>query len=232
MNTAIILAAGKGDRFGSPIPKQFMVLGGKPVIEHTLDVFYYHMDIAMICVVCPRGYCKELEEKYAGLYPAKKIIVTEGGTSRQESTLMGLRAVKSLMADDDIVIIHDSVRPFVSPRIVSENIAAASTHGAVDTVIPSHDTIVDSQDGSWATSIPERKRLFLGQTPQTFRYGLICDALDGLTLDELSAVTDEVTLVLRRLLRVNLVMGEKTNFKITTSWDLELAEALLTRRHL
>lgn len=228
MNAAIILGGGKGVRFMAAVPKQFVNLGGKPIIQHTFEAFYFHPEIDVICITLPKEKVGSISAKYQAEYPDKKLIVVEGGESRQESTANALTALSGLLSEDDIVLIHDAVRPFISPRIITDNIKYAQKYGAVDTVIPAEDTIVESEDQEQIFQIPPRKRFYAGQTPQSFRYGLISRVYAQTSRDEMKAVTDDASLVLKSGHPVYLVPGEKQNFKITTPWDLSLAEALLT----
>lgn len=227
MNAAVILAGGKGERFMAAIPKQFVHLGSKPVIQHTFEAFYLHPDIDVICLVLPKERVATIEEKYRKEYPGKTLLFVSGGQNRQESTANALKALSEKLTADDVVLIHDAVRPFVSPRIISDNVKFTQQYGAVDTVIPAEDTIVESFDGETITNIPPRKRFYAGQTPQSFRFGLIREVYAAITVEDMESVTDDASLVLKKNLPVYLVAGEKHNFKITTPWDLMLAEALL-----
>lgn len=228
MNAAIILGGGKGVRFMAAVPKQFVHLGSKPIVQHTFEAFYFHPEIDVICITLPKEKVGSVRTKYSTEYPDKKIIVAEGGESRQESTANALQALGEILSAEDIVLIHDAVRPFISPRIISDNIKYALEFGAVDTVIPAEDTIVESEDQERIHQIPPRKRFYSGQTPQSFRYGLISRVYSETSSEDMRAVTDDASLVLKSGKPVHLVPGEKQNFKITTPWDLSLAEALLS----
>ncbi len=227
MNAAIILAGGKGERFGASIPKQFIKLGNKPIIEHTLDAFYIHPHIDLICITLPIARITTFEKKIKIHYPSKKIIAVAGGQSRQESTANGLRGLATFLDKEDIVLIHDAVRPFISQRIINENIILAKKYHAIDTVIPSADTIVESQDQKNISQIPPRKNYYLGQTPQSFQFGLIWQLYQTLTKEELSSVTDDASLLINNKVPVYIAKGDPLNFKITTSWDLTVADAIL-----
>mgnify|MGYP000981590464 CR=1 FL=1 len=229
MNAAIILAGGKGERFMAPTPKQFVHLGSKPIIQHTFEAFYFHPDINIICLALPKEWVVTIEEKYRKEYPEKTLLFVSGGQSRQESTSNALKALSNKLSTNDIVLIHDGVRPFVSAQIISNNVQFVQQYGAVSTVIPAEDTIVKSVDGQKITNIPPRKNFFAAQTPQSFRFGLIRDVYSTLLAEDMESVTDDATLVLQQNKPVYLVAGEKQNFKITTPWDLFLAETLIKK---
>ncbi len=143
-----------------------------------------------------------------------------GGPTRQVSSFLGLQACKT-----KFVMIHDAVRPFVSPEILKRNIAAVQNHRAVDTCIPSADTIVHSEDGDLVTSIPRRKNYLRGQTPQTFESQLIFEAHQKTQATE---STDDCSLVLELGHPVAIVAGEEGNIKITTELDIAIAEQMLS----
>jgi 2-C-methyl-D-erythritol 4-phosphate cytidylyltransferase len=214
---ALILTGGSGSRFGGDLPKQFLFLCGKRVYLHTLEVFEKIGLFDEIVLVCHPEWldivCQEA--------PSARII--SGGATRQESAYLGLQGFAK---QPEIVCIHDAVRPFVSPRILQENVEQALRHGAVDTCIPSADTLVYAPQGKTIASIPKREEFLRGQTPQTFRYPLIWHAHQKALTDQVHA-TDDCSLVLRQGHPIHVVAGSEENIKITTTRDLLLAEALL-----
>ena len=201
--------AGGGERFKSATPKQFHHLQGKPLYQWTLEKLEDSQLFDEILLVCPKEHI-----------PKSTHPVVMGGSTRQESSYLGLTACKGA----DIVLIHDSARPFVSTRILKENIEQASLHGAADTCIPSSDTIVQTSDGHTIDHIPNRKHLWRGQTPQTFSYPLIVEAHKKTAKKN---ATDDCQLVIDLGKKVAIVQGEETNIKITTTQDLQFAEHLL-----
>lgn len=206
---AILLMGGSGDRFGSKTPKQFHRLSGKKLYQHTLEKFL-RIGFHEIILVCPEGWLEKVEN----------VKVIAGGKTRQESSYLGLLACSK---DTEVVVIHDAVRPFVTERIISENIEAAYIHGAVDTCIPTADTIVHSKDGEVVTDIPKRHQYLRGQTPQSFRYPLILKAHEAALGVNAS---DDCSLVLNLGHSVHIVKGDEHNIKITTELDLYIAEQL------
>jgi 2-C-methyl-D-erythritol 4-phosphate cytidylyltransferase len=202
---ALILMAGKGSRLGGAIPKAFVRLGGKPIYQWTLEAFQRSCLFDEILLVHPPDW------PVPGGIP--------GGQTRRESSWLGLQALKKKV---DIVVIHDGVRPFVSPSILLQNVEGAIRWGAVDTCIPSTDTIVVAgTDGT--LTIPRRENMLRGQTPQSFRYDWIVDAHERIG-DE---TTDDCKLILAAGYPLHVVPGDEENLKITTDLDLFLAEQIL-----
>lgn len=229
MNIALILAAGIGSRMGNvDKPKQFLPIYGKPLMVHTIEAFENHDEIDSMVVVTNEEYIDQVKV-WCKQYDLSKVkAVVNGGESRQASVFNGLNAIKSIIKDDnDIVLIHDAARPLISYKIISDNISACKKYHAVDTVIKASDTIVRSTNSSTITDIPIRKELYQGQTPQTFVFSLIYDAHLKALGNVINNVTDDAKLVLSLGHDVYLVEGSKQNFKITTFDDLMILKALL-----
>lgn len=217
----ILLLAGKGARFNSALPKQFHAIGGKKIYLHTLDRLAASGLFEEIILVTAPEWVEEVSRETRG-YPAR---VVAGGASRQESSYLGLLACGNQTKH---VLIHDAVRPFVSQRILEENLAACRAFGAVDTCIPTADTLVYSPGGNTIEAIPTRAHYLRGQTPQSFSYPLILEAHEEAKKANLTA-TDDCALVLALGKPVHLLQGEESNIKITTDLDLYLAEQLFRR---
>ncbi len=228
MNIALILAAGSGTRMGNAaVPKQFLEIYNKPILVHTIEQFEMHFDIDEIIIVTRKDYIDDIK-RWIRQYDLTKVHhVVEGGDTRQISVFNGLTEIKKFAKDDDIVLIHDSARPLVNSRIISDNIEGAIKYGAVDTVIPSADTIIHSKDGIVIDNVPLRKELFLGQTPQSFRLELIIAAHENANSHEIVNASDDCQLIRKNNGEVYLVPGDKLNFKITTFDDLMMLKALL-----
>jgi 2-C-methyl-D-erythritol 4-phosphate cytidylyltransferase len=228
MNIGVILAGGIGSRMGiKDMPKQFIDVYGKPILIHTLEKFDNNINIDRICIVCLKEYIEDVKILVRKFEINKVDLIVEGGNTRQESVSNALDSLGKICSQDDIVVIHDSVRPLISSRIIDDNIIYAQKYGAVDTVIPASDTIVKSIDNIYIDSIPKRKELYLGQTPQSFRFGLIKEAHKTAKLNNIEDSTDDCQLVLKMNLKVNLVEGDKMNFKITSAEDLTLLKAIV-----
>jgi 2-C-methyl-D-erythritol 4-phosphate cytidylyltransferase len=212
--------AGIGSRLGSPTPKQFHLLGSKKIYLHTLETFLTSNFFQQIILVCHRDWIDEVKNEIPS---DPRILITPGGPTRQASSLLGLQACQ----ETDFVMIHDTVRPFVSQEILERNITAVQRHRAVDTCIPSADTIVYSESGELITSIPSRKNYQRGQTPQTFDYELILEAHQKTQTKE---STDDCSLVLELGHPVAIVAGSEENIKITTEFDVQLANSLYEKK--
>ena len=212
---AVLLMGGKGLRFGSQTPKQFHRLSGKPIYRVTLDAFLKCVD--EIVLSCDPDWIERVQKEVASL-PNVRCVV--GGATRQESSYRGL---KGFSVAPDVVLIHDAVRPFVSNEILRQNIALALEHGAVDTCIPTADTLVHSLDKMRVASIPDRSHYLRGQTPQSFSYRLILEAHERAVCNDAS---DDCRLVLDLGHPVWITPGSEANVKITTELDLFIAEQL------
>lgn len=228
MNIGIILAGGIGSRMGIvDKPKQFIDIYGKPIIVHTLETFDNHPEINHIAVVCLEEWIDDLKILLRKYEINKVKWLIDGGATRQESVYNALTAISKDANDDDILVIHDSVRPLVSHKTISNNISSAKKFSATDTVIPSADTIIKSLDELQISEVPDRSELYIGQTPQSFKLGLIKRAHEvAIERNKLNA-TDDCQLVLDLGHGVNLVIGEKLNFKITSFDDLLLLKAII-----
>jgi len=222
--SVLILMGGKGERFGSSKPKQLHQLSGKPVFIHTLEAFLKADLFHEIILVCPEEWIQEVRSHLEKKPSSTPIKIVSGGETRRSSSYLGLQATDLQTTH---VVIHDAVRPFVSQRILKENVRFAIDFGAVDTCIPSADTIVHSTDGSTISSIPERSQYLRGQTPQSFKLDLIKEAHEKALQDGFTHPTDDCSLVTRLQKPIHIVMGEESNIKITTELDLYIAEQIL-----
>jgi len=230
---AEILAGGKGVRMGATaMPKQFLDLGGRPVLIHTIERFLLHPNLSAVVVVCVRDWLAHTKEILAKHLPPpflEKVVLVPGGEDRNSSILAGLDAIGARfgISDDDVVLTHDAVRPFLSFRIIQDNIDAALQYGATDTVIPATDTIVVSGNGVVVDEIPVRDRMYQGQTPQAFRIKTFLELQAQLSEAERVALSDAAKIFVLRGHPVHLVRGDVTNMKITTPFDLTVAHYLL-----
>lgn len=228
MAIALIVAGGQGLRMQMEVRKQYIQFNGQPVLFHTLCVFDRSPAIESIFLVVPRddmAFCRE--NIVASLQSPKEIRLVEGGDERQQSVYNGLAAISC--DPDEIVLIHDGVRPFVQLNHIEACVEAAKYVGAAVLAVPVSDTIKRSDaDGTIEKTI-DRNRLWAAQTPQAFRYGLIRNAHDG-ALKSGMAVTDDSALIEASRHPVKLVAGSRNNIKITRPEDLDLASALFAVR--
>ena len=228
---AAVFAGGIGSRMGnSDTPKQYLELGTKPVIIHTVEKFFINDRIDEILVLCPKAWVahtKDLVEKH--LPAGKKVTVIAGGATRNGTLEAAIDYIEKNYETDEqtVIVTHDAVRPFLTHRIICENVDAAIEYGACDTVIPATDTIVESTDGKMISSIPERSKMFQGQTPQSFRLKELERVLASLTEDEKAILTDACKIFSIKNKPVYMVSGEVYNIKITYPYDLKVAKTLL-----
>lgn len=226
-----ILAGGVGSRMKiADMPKQFLPLGDKPIIIHTLQKFLI---------------CSKLDNVYIGVHPSwishmqdliekhiedkSRLHVVEGGDDRNSTIFNIVEAIEKNHGSNDehIVVTHDAVRPFVTLRILDDNIEAALKYGACDTVVNATDTIVESLDGKSISNIPLRKHMYQGQTPQSFNISKLKALYADLSREEKEILTDACNIFVKRNQYVHLVMGEVSNMKITTVNDYKVVQAMI-----
>jgi 2-C-methyl-D-erythritol 4-phosphate cytidylyltransferase len=228
---AAILAGGVGSRMGgTDTPKQFLTLGDKPVIIHTIEKFVINSKFDKILVLSPQNFINHtnnLINEYFG--EDNNIVVLEGGNTRNDTIINSINYIKENFGidDDSIIVTHDSVRPFVTHRIIEDNINAAIEFGACDTVVPATDTIVESVDGEIIKDIPLRDNFYQGQTPQSFKINKLYELINDLSDNETNILTDACKIFVLKGEDVHLVKGEITNIKITYPYDLKLANTIL-----
>lgn len=229
---ALVLAGGTGDRFGTEMPKQFVRLAGEPILLRSIRAVAA-AGIDKLVVVAHPSWLTEARALVDGAALPMAVAIVAGGATRNESTHNGLEALGA--DDDDIVLVHDAVRPLVPTEVVLRSIEPilSGRADATDTVIPSADTLV-IVEGDVVTEIPERARYRRGQTPQAFRYAILARAYElAVAAGDLSA-TDDCSLVLRHLpaTRIVAVPGDEVNLKITTRTDMVLADRMIQLRTL
>ena len=228
-NYALIIAGGSGNRMGQDIPKQFMHVDGCPIIIHTMKAFQVHPDINGIAVICLEGW-ETVLQSYANQFSITKLKwIFPGGKSGMESIHNGIYGLKDAgCEDEDLVLIHDAVRPLLSQDIISSNIAICKKYGYAVTGIKCREAILESEDGfTTSTSIP-RDRLIRTQTPQTFRLKNIIGAHEEAKMKGIADSVASCTLVAELGGRImHIVPGSEKNIKITTVEDLEILKALM-----
>jgi 2-C-methyl-D-erythritol 4-phosphate cytidylyltransferase len=227
---AIVPAAGSGARMGSVEPKQFLRLGGKPILAHTLSALSNLPLLSSIFLVVPEGYISAAgeivstwsRERRSG---APEIFIVAGGAERRDSVYNGLM---KLPAECDWVMIHDGVRPFASPGLIEAAWAGARVTGACIVAVPSTDTVKRVQDGLVRETL-SRDEIWLVQTPQVFRKQLIVAAYEK-AIEAGWTGTDDASFVERLGGSVSIALGERSNIKVTTPEDLQWAQWFLSGR--
>ncbi len=224
-NIAIILAGGSGSRFGADMPKQFLKVAGKMIIEHTIDAFERHPLIDEIAIVSRADYMDEMKEMVKNDGYRKVTHILQGGKERYHSSLA---AIKAFTDDDDNLLIHDGVRPLVSERIITDCVNALADYEAVDVAVPTTDTIIELHEDGSIARIPQRRLLRNAQTPQCFRRRVIAEAFRLALQDPDFFPTDDCSIVLKYMpeVAIKVVDGEPTNIKVTYKSDLETVERL------
>ena len=218
--TAIIAAGGRGDRFGGELPKQLMPLGGRPILQRSVDAFVLHERITDVIVALPSDLIINAPPYLCGR--PKSIAIVEGGARRQDSVA---RAFSRISPAAEIVVIHDAARPLVSSVLIERTIDAAVAHGAAVAALPATDTLKRANERRFVVDTLPRRDVYLAQTPQAFRATLLQQVLASAHgADE---ATDEAALVERAGHQVHLVDGDPRNLKITTGDDLAMAECFV-----
>ena len=228
MNIALILAAGSGTRMNNELPKQFVVVNNKPLFLYSVETFQHNPDIDMIVIATNESYISRVKELTMDYSKVEAVIA--GGETRQASVYNGLKQIEKLInSENDNILIHDSARPLVSDRIITENVRSCIKFGAVDTVIQASDTIINSKDNETINEILDRKEIYQTQTPQSFRFSIIKEAHERALKDNVPNVTDDCKLAMHFGVDVHFVQGDKMNFKVTTPEDLEMFKALVKK---
>lgn len=231
-----IMAAGFGTRMHrQDLPKPFLSLGSRPIIIHTLEQFLINPRVDSIIIVVAetwKTYTEDLVRKYNGM--GKYVTVISGGESKTESVSLVAKYIteKCDLGDNDIVIIHDAIRPFVTQRMIDDNIDTALEYGAASTVMTTNDTIVVSMDGQCLSEIPQKSMMLAEQTPQTFNLKTLREVFAEAESKgvKLGYETELARLFLRAGNEIHLVRGEYSNTKIINPYDLEVSNALLRER--
>lgn len=222
---AVIVAAGQATRFGGGVPKQFAEVNGRPMLSWTISRFEAAASIDQIVVVASPDYLLYVGESTIDPYGFTKIFkVVTGGAKRQASVYNGLR---SLPPSTEFVAIHDAARPLVAPADIDAVVASAKEHGAAMLASRISDTVKRVEDGLIVATL-DRHFLFAAQTPQVFRYDMICKAHEACEDD---GATDDASLVEAQGIAVHIVEPTRPNLKVTTQDDLLVAEALLQKEH-
>ena len=225
---AIILASGRGERFKSPIPKQFVNLKGRLIIEWTIKAFEEHPQISHIIVITLKEYIQKVKELSLRNNWKKVVKILSGGETRQESSFIGVNAVEE---EEAYILIHDGVRPMDSPQLISKVIETLKEGDSVGVIpaIPSTDTVIEIDESFYIKRIPLRRFCWRSQTPQGFKLSVIKRAHFLAKKENLSHFTDDCGLVWHyRLGKIKVIEGEETNIKITTPLDFYLAEKILS----
>lgn len=226
---AAILAGGSGSRMGSTEkPKQFLQLGEKPVLIHTIEKFTLNDKFDEIIVLTPKEWIKHTQDLINKYIPNEAVSVIESGKLRIDTVKNAMDYInEKYPSKDNIIVTHDAVRPFLTYRIIEENIKKAEECGACNTIVPATDTIVRSLNGEFVEEIPNRSELYQGQTPQSFNLDKLQELYDKLDENQKQNLTDACKIFTLNGEDVAIVKGEVSNIKITYPYDLKVANFIL-----
>lgn len=227
-NVAVVLAGGSGRRIGGDLPKQFLQVGRRRIIEYSIDAFEKNTGIDEIAVVVNKDFVSLMEEIAAANSWSKLKHILNGGNERSDSSMSAIQAYEGI---DCNLIFHDAVRPMVSQRIISDVVSALETYNSIAVAVPATDTIVKvDESGRMISEILQRQLLRCQQTPQAFRYETIAEAYKLALADSNFVATDDCGVVSRYLPneKIFIVDGEDSNIKVTYPKDLSLLENLIS----
>ena len=230
MNSALIIAGGSGQRMQQEIPKQFLNVNDKPVIIYTLEAFQSHPDIDKIGVVCLDGWF-DILRAYARQYGIDKLDwIVPGGENGQASIRSGVFEAERRYAGDDIILVHDAIRPMVSQEIISDCIVQCKKHGSAIVVTPCNTVVLRRTTGESSREVVPRDQLAVTQTPQAFPIKRLADAhRRALELGITNSIAS-CTLMVELGEEIFFSIGAETNIKLTTPDDLKIFKALLALR--
>lgn len=229
-NIGLLIAGGSGKRMHQDIPKQFITVNEQPVIVYTLEAFENHPEIDVIAVVCIKGW-ENVLWAYAKQFNIKKLkFVIPGGKNGQDSIRNGVMELEKHFSSDDLVLIHDAIRPMVSSEIISDNIRVAYENGNAITVIPCAEAMLQTEDSIVSVGSYPRDRLKRTQTPQSFRLGDICDLHRRALKAGITNSVASCTLKIEMGEQVYFSVGSEKNIKLTTVEDIDIFKALLVAK--
>ena len=230
VNIGLLIAGGSGTRMHQDIPKQFLTVNEKPVIVYTLEAFQNHPEIDAIAVVCIEGW-EHVLWAYANQFNITKLkYVVPGGINGQDSIRNGVYELEKYFDSEDIVLIHDAIRPMVSAAIISDCIRITKKRGNAVTVIPCAEAMIQTEDGEVSEGSYPRERLKRTQTPQGFHIGKICDLHRRALNAGINNSVASCTLMIEMGERVFFSAGSEKNIKLTTVEDIDIFKALLVAR--
>ena len=227
MNAAIILSGGTGTRMGSDIPKQYLEAGGRPVIAYCIDVLRSSPDIDRIVVVASPEYRDLIRSLFSD--GDKLLGFADPGENRQLSILSGMNLLKSVMQNDDNVIIHDAARPFISGSMIRDITETLKESEAVLPVLPVKDTLYMAENGRITGNL-DRSRVCAGQAPEGFRFGPYLSAVESLLPERILEISGSMQPAVMAGMDIACIPGDEMNFKITTPADLERFNEILAGR--
>ncbi len=226
MSTALIFAGGTGKRMNSRSkPKQFLEMHGKPILIYTLEHFEYHDEVDRIVLVCLKEWIQELRGILKRYGIIKVISIVPGGETGHDSIYKGLLAMKDIVPDDEIILIHDGVRPLINGELIIENIQAVKKYGNAITAEAARESVVRSIDGECISEVPPREQMYTAKAPQSFYYKDILELYEKAQSDGIKTI-DSAHLCSLYHMPMHLVRSTKNNLKITEPADFYIYRAL------
>lgn len=226
MTTALIFAGGTGQRMNSRAkPKQFIEIHGKPILIYTLEQFEYHEEVDDIIVVCLEDWIDKLKDYLHRFGITKVFDIVPGGPTGHDSIYNGLIALKKKARPDDIILIHDGVRPLITEELISENIRTVKKYGNAITVEPCRESVIKSMDGNFVTSVPTLSQMYVAKAPQSFYFKDIIGVYDKAREDGFKSI-DSAHLMSVYGKTAYMVKSSKNNIKITEPADYYLFRTL------
>lgn len=229
MNIALLLSGGMGTRLKSDVPKQYIEVGGRPVVTYSMEQLLHHNRIDALFIVTAPEWQEEFI-KWLGIYDTEQKFrgFSVPGENRQISILHGLEDIRKHAKASDTVLIHDAARPLLSKKLVSDCLDVLAEHEGAVPVLPMKDTIYASDDGKTVSELIDRNRVFAGQAPEAFRLGAYLEANRRLLPDKILEINGSAEPAVMAGLDVALFLGDENNFKLTTNADLERFRWIMT----
>lgn len=231
MNIALILSGGTGTRLESGVPKQYIEVGGKPILSYCIEKLSCHSYIDAIWIVASPQWQDQIRE---WLPMADKNRKWKGfslpGQTRQLSIYNGMRDMRNFAGDGDGILVHDAARPFLTEQMISRCLEAMEGHDGVLPVLPMKDTVYASTDGMRITALLERSQVYAGQAPEVFRFGSYYGAVCALLPDRILEIHGSTEPAILAGMDIAMIPGDEGNFKITTKEDLERCVGILENR--
>ena len=225
---AAILAGGTGTRLGMGVPKQFFKINNKPLLVYCIEPFLKVELLDKIIISSPKQYLDDTQELIEEYFDDDRLVVIEGGETRNYTILNSIEyAINNGADDNSVMVTHDGARIFVSSKLIEDSIKYAGEFGAASPVIPAVDVIFQSKENNKLTKIPERKYLCHAQTPQSFNIKKYIEIYEDLTEEEIKLLDEAMMLFYLRDEEVYLFKGDSSNFKITRPFDITVAKSIL-----